>query len=113
MKFGDRLEKRLVVEIMGRHSNIILLNHESRIHDAILHIDQSISRVREIMPARTYALPPDQKKLTPEDALAALNEGRDWLNPAVSMLALDKAVLEALQGFSPASQPRNRLSVRS
>lgn len=100
-EIGDKLEKRLVVEIMGRHSNIILLNHENRIHDAILHIDQSISRVREIMPARTYVLPPDQKKLAPEDALAALNEGRDWLNPAAGMLALDKAILEALQGFSP------------
>lgn len=100
-EIGDRLEKRLVVEIMGRHSNIILLNHENRIHDAILHIDQSISRIREIMPARTYVLPPDQNKLAPEAALEALNEGRDWLNPASGMLALDKAILEALQGFSP------------
>ncbi len=100
-ELGDRLEKRLIVEIMGRHSNIILLNHEGRIHDAILHIDQSISRVREVMPARAYVLPPAQHKLTPQAALDCLDNGQVWLSPAVESLNLEKAFLETLQGFSP------------
>ena len=100
-ELGDRLEKRLVVEIMGRHSNIILLNHENRIHDAIQHVDESISRVREVMPARVYVLPPDQKKRTPEETLQLLRNQQSWLDPAAGNKALDKAILESLQGFSP------------
>ena len=100
-ELGDRLEKRLVVEIMGRHSNIILLNHENRIHDAIQHVDESISRVREVMPARVYILPPDQKKRTPEETLQLLRDQQSWLDPAAGNKALDKAILESLQGFSP------------
>ena len=100
-EMGDRLEKLLVAEIMGRYSNIILLNHENRIHDAIFHIDQSISRVREIMPARIYQLPPAQSKLSPDQVLDRLTADRDWLSPATGMLSLEKALLETLQGFSP------------
>jgi len=100
-ELGDQLEKRLVVEIMGRHSNIILLNQENRILDAVLHVDQSISRVREIMPARTYVLPPDQKKMTPREVLDRLDQDVPWLNPASGLLGLDKALLQTLQGFSP------------
>jgi predicted ribosome quality control (RQC) complex YloA/Tae2 family protein len=100
-EIGDRLEKILVAEIMGRHSNIILLNHENRIHDAIFHIDQSISRVREIMPARQYQLPPVQNKISPEHFLDYLADGRNWLSQASGVLNLEKALLETLQGFSP------------
>ncbi|MDD4461827.1 MAG: NFACT RNA binding domain-containing protein [Eubacteriales bacterium] len=100
-EMGDRLEKRLVVEIMGRHSNIILLNHEDRILDAILHIDESISRVREVMPARPYRLPPTQNKLTPRQILDSISSGDDWLGPTVLNRGLEKALLERLQGFSP------------
>ncbi len=111
-ELGDTLEKRLIVEIMGRHSNIIFVNQENRIHDAIAHVDESISRVREIMPARPYVLPPSQSKLTPREVLDRLQpapealEGNDpgtpapldFLNPN---LPLAKALLETMQGFSP------------
>ena len=62
-ELGDPLVKTLVAEIMGRHSNIILLNQDQRIHAAILQVDQTMSRVREVMPARIYQLPPNQNKL--------------------------------------------------
>jgi len=100
-EIGDRLEKVLIAEIMGRHSNIILVNHENRIHDAIFHIDQSISRVREIMPARLYQLPPIQNKISPDQFLEHLASGRDWLSMVPVTLNLEKALLETLQGFSP------------
>lgn len=100
-EIGDRLDKTLIAEIMGRHSNIILLNHENRIHDAIFHIDQSISRVREIMPARLYQLPPVQNKISPEQFLTELANGHDWLSRIPGVLNLEKALLETLQGFSP------------
>ncbi len=100
-ELGDRLEKTLIIEIMGRHSNIILINHENRIHDAILHIDQSISRVREIMPARIYTLPPNQNKMTPQAVLNKLSAGQELFGPTVQLKTLDQVLLEIFQGFSP------------
>jgi len=100
-ELGDTLEKKLVVEIMGRHSNIILLNQDNRIHDAILHIDQSISRLREIMPARTYDLPQNQSKPAPDLVLQAIRDDMPYITPEAQGKAVDKALLESIQGFSP------------
>ena len=98
---GDLEEKRLVVEIMGRHSNIMLLNADGRIHDAIHHVDESVSRVREIMPARLYALPPVQDKTDPLALLEQLQTGQAWLSPALAGRHLPGALLSSIQGFSP------------
>lgn len=97
-ELGDRSLKKLIIEIMGRHSNIILLNKDDRILDAIKHVDSDVNRVRELLPARPYVLPPAQNKLSPSDdnlkyALinAAANSGRK----------LESFLLDNLQGFSP------------
>lgn len=102
-ELGDQLEKRLIIEIMGRHSNIILTNHEDRIHDAILHVDQDMSRVREVMPARLYVFPPEQNKLPPQAVVDRLATGaaEAIFLPAALGRPLEKALLESLQGFSP------------
>ena len=100
-ELGDTVGKRLVAEIMGRHSNIILLNEEGRIHDAIVHVDESVSRVREIMPARVYQLPPDQQKTAPPDLLTRSGPDLPWRAPALANKTVDKALLASIQGFSP------------
>lgn len=100
-ELGDSLEKRLIVEIMGRHSNIILVNEDDRIHDSILHVDNEMSRVREIMPARPYQLPPAQEKLTPSEIIKRIQDNELWLFPQSLPRPLDKALLETCQGFSP------------
>lgn len=100
-ELGDTVEKRLIIEIMGRHSNIILLNEDGRIHDAIQHVDDSISRVREIMPARLYQLPPQQDKRDPLSLRDDLRQDKPWLSPALSAKTLSSALLAAIQGFSP------------
>lgn len=100
-ELGDTLEKRLIIEIMGRHSNIILVNEDDRIHDSILHVDNEMSRVREIMPARPYQLPPAQEKLTPPDIIESIKSERLWLLPQALPKPIDKALLETCQGFSP------------
>jgi predicted ribosome quality control (RQC) complex YloA/Tae2 family protein len=64
-ELGDKSEKQLVIEIMGRHSNIILLNSSGVIIDSVKHVDHYINRFREIMPARHYILPPAQDKANP------------------------------------------------
>ena len=48
-ELGDRSIKKLVIEIMGRHSNIILLNKDDKIIDAIKHVGFEVNRVRELL----------------------------------------------------------------
>lgn len=60
---GERLT--LVVEIMGKHSNIILINNVGRILSAVKPIGRSKSRYREILPGRQYVSPPSQGKANP------------------------------------------------
>jgi len=97
----DTSTKHLVVEMMGRYSNIIFLNEENRIIDAVVHVDSSTSRVREIMPARIYESPPPQGKLTPVEALEMIKEDHLPLLESVQSRPLGKALLESLMGFSP------------
>lgn len=61
---GDKKQLRLVVELMGRQSNLILLNEYGNILDSLIHVDSTQSKTREIMPARPYVLPPFQEKLS-------------------------------------------------
>lgn len=52
----DRVEKTLVIEMMGRYSNIILLDENNTILDALKRINRSMSRVREVLPGGSYTL---------------------------------------------------------
>ncbi len=96
-ELGDRNIKKLVIEIMGRHSNIILLNSGGKIIDAIKHVDQDINRVREIMPARTYSPPPSQNKTSP----AKLDVDTFIRTTLKKERALAKILLSEILGFSP------------
>ncbi|MGI6113500.1 MAG: Rqc2 family fibronectin-binding protein [Mahellales bacterium] len=64
-ELGQVSTKRLIIEIMGRHSNIILVNRDGTIIDAIKRISSTVSRVREVLPGRTYNRPPSQGKANP------------------------------------------------
>ena len=72
-EIGDKDVKTLIVEIMGRYSNLILLNESGRIIDAALHVDEKTSRVREVLPTRIYTPPPSQNKKSPEEVLESLS----------------------------------------
>jgi len=100
-ELGDKKEKRLIIEMMGRYSNIILVNAENRIFDSLLHVDSQMSRVREVMPARPYVYPPIQGKLTPVEALNMLNLNELPLIEEAANRPLEKALQESLLGFSP------------
>lgn len=97
-ELGDLTLKKLVIEIMGKHSNIILLNSEGKIIDSIKHVDSDISRVREVMPARPYTLPPKQDKTSPE-ALDTDNFFMEIRNHEDIRTA--KYLLNNIKGFSP------------
>ena len=56
-ELGDRVETSLVCEIMGRHSNIILVDHQGKIIDAAKRVDFVTSEVRQVLPGMAYAPP--------------------------------------------------------
>jgi len=60
--FGDVFIYELVLELMGKHSNLILI-FENKILDSIKHVDKSMSRVRQVLPGLEYKLPHDKNKL--------------------------------------------------
>lgn len=96
-ELGDLSQKKLVIEIMGRHSNIILLNEAGRILDAIKHVDSEISSVREVMPARQYIPPPSQDKLSP----SGLDIGQLIGLLDTSGKNVERFLLDNIKGFSP------------
>lgn len=97
-EFGDKVTRRLAVEIMGKHSNIILIDENGIITDSVKRIDFTTSSVRQILPGLRYEYPPMQDKLDPlgtdiEALVCAIVSHRD--------MSLDKAILQSIQGFSP------------
>jgi predicted ribosome quality control (RQC) complex YloA/Tae2 family protein len=97
-EIGDISYKQLIIEIMGRHSNIILVDKErNMILDSIKHISPSMNTHRTVLPGHTYVLPPQQDKRDPlgastDDVLMALdfNSGK-----------LDKQIVQTFAGISP------------
>ncbi|ONI37817.1 hypothetical protein AN639_09430 [Candidatus Epulonipiscium fishelsonii] len=64
-ELGDRENKKLILEIMGRHSNLIFINEYNTIIDSIKHISYDKSSLRPILPNYKYAYPSNQNKLNP------------------------------------------------
>ena len=97
-ELGDLTLKKLIIEIMGRHSNIILTTSEDKILDSIKHVDSDVSSVREVMPARPYVLPPAQDKQSPDtlDMDKLLEDAESCADTNVEGYLLSK-----IKGFSP------------
>ncbi|MDR7856398.1 NFACT RNA binding domain-containing protein [Tissierella sp.] len=65
-ELGQPTEKRLIIEIMGKHSNIILADKFSlKIIDSVKRVYEDMSRVRQILPGMSYEYPPIQGKTNP------------------------------------------------
>ena len=97
-ELGDPVILKLAVEIMGRHSNIILIGNDGKIIDAIKRVTADMSSVRQVMPGMTYVFPPSQNKMNTLDLdymafIERLKNGRD--------VPLSKALMETLDGVSP------------
>lgn len=96
-ELGDKETKKLIIEIMGRHSNIILTKEDHTILDSIKHISLDKSSVREVLPNRIYTRPPNQNKLNPlmltEDTFTSVMHMKD--------LPLYKALYTSFSGLSP------------
>ena len=78
-ELNDKLRKKLIIELMGKHSNIILLNENNNIIDSIRHLDISSGSLRDILPAREYILPNNDTKIdfyntSKEDFINIIND---------------------------------------
>ncbi|MCQ2496769.1 MAG: NFACT family protein [Lachnospiraceae bacterium] len=96
-EMGDLCRKKLIVEIMGKHSNIIFCDDENMIVDSIKHISAAVSSVREVLPGREYFIPKTQEKLDPTAVSEELFREKVCGYPG----SLTKAVYMNLTGFSP------------
>ena len=98
-ELGDRTERRLVLECMGRHSNLILLDDQGRITDCLRRVDADMSARRQVLPGMFYRLPPTQEK---QDPTALDRQGLEaLLNAAPEEAQADKWLLDTFGGLSP------------
>ena len=96
-ELGDHVLRRLVLEIMGRHSNLLLLDENGRILEATRHVNPEMSRVRQIQPGMTYLPPPAQDKLNPE----TLTEEKLYERlSAIPDARLSRALADTITGLS-------------
>ncbi|MCH5300985.1 MAG: NFACT family protein [Ruminococcus sp.] len=98
-ELGDKVNLRLVVEIMGKHSNVILIDDRGVIIDALKRVDLTMSSQRLVLPNIKYDMPPAQDKLnilehTPDEIIKRVTD-------ELSEMPLNKALLNTLQGVSP------------
>ncbi|MCI8482783.1 MAG: fibronectin/fibrinogen-binding protein [Lachnospiraceae bacterium] len=96
---GDLCRKQLIVEIMGKHSNIIFCNEENMIIDSIKHISAQVSSVREVLPGRTYFIPETQNKSNPLLAAQESFYETVYRKP----MAVQKSIYSSYTGISPVS----------
>lgn len=96
-EMGDICRKNLIIELMGKHSNIIFTDENNIIIDSIKHISHNVSSVREVLPGREYFVPDTTGKINPltvekEEFLAKLTAAH---------LPISKALYSLFTGLSP------------
>ena len=99
-ELGDVCRKKLIIEIMGKHSNIIFCDMDHKIIDSIKHISGMISSVREVLPGRTYFIPKTQDKEDPlDEGLLSYETFRAKMQ--TKPMPLYKALYTSYTGLSP------------
>lgn len=95
-ELGDLCRKKLMVEIMGKHSNIIFCDDQLKIIDSIKHVPAHVSSVREVLPGRMYFIPETQEKKNPKEATM------DEFTESISgkPMAVAKAISASYTGIS-------------
>ena len=96
-ELGDLCRKSLIVEIMGKHSNIIFCNEKGMIIDSIKHVSAQMSSVREVLPGREYFIPDTMKKENPL-GIPEENFTQELLSKPIPV---GKAIYNSFTGISP------------
>ncbi len=109
-EMGDLCQKTLIVELMGKHSNIIFCNSDGKIIDSIKHISSMMSSLREVLPGRDYCIPATQ-----DDRLNPLEVTEEAFMDMVMKkpTSITKALYSSFTGLSPllASEICHRSSI--
>ncbi|MCR5736730.1 MAG: NFACT family protein [Eubacterium sp.] len=96
-ELGDVKMKHLIVELMGKHSNIIFVDEDGTIIDSIKHVNSLMSSVRQVLPGRKYFIPDTTGKLNPLEV-----DQDTFLSTVFSKaLPLSKAIYSSFTGISP------------
>ena len=96
-ELGDLCRKDLVVEIMGKHSNIIFCTEDGMVIDSIKHVSAQMSSVREVLPGREYFIPDTMEKSDPLSV-----EEPDFIRLLTEKpMPLSKAISTSFTGVSP------------
>ncbi len=100
-ELGDPVNKHLMLEIMGRHSNLILLDDEDRVIEAMHRVSHDMSRVRPVYPGTTYKIFPSDKidVLTEHPSLDDLRNR--LLESGETQIPVRRLFYGCLTGFSP------------
>lgn len=96
-ELGDLCEKKLIIEIMGKHSNIIFCDDKDMILDSIKHVSAQMSSVREVLPGRTYFIPDTMEKSDP----LSVNKKKFLDTLKEKPVPLGKAIYTSFTGISP------------
>lgn len=96
-ELGDKRSYSLIIEIMGRYSNIIFVDENAKIIDSMKRIDENKSQVREVLPGVTYVAPPAQDKMNIfTDDISEIGQRIMQSNKG-----LYKAAMDTIKGVSP------------
>ena len=96
-ELGDLCKKYQIIEIMGKHSNIIFCTEDNKIIDSIKHVSAQMSSVREVLPGREYFIPDTMEKSDPLDISFA-----DFVSTLIAKpTPLGKAIYTSFTGISP------------
>lgn len=94
-EIGDTVYRNFIVEIMGRHSNVILTDDaNNKIIDSIKHLPPFMNRYRTVLPGEEYIAPPSQDKLNP------LNVSDEEIIHFFASDVSEKEVMNKFKGFS-------------
>lgn len=97
-ELGDPCEKRIILEIMGRHSNLILVDENGKIIDCVHHVGQSMSSFRTVLPGLQYEEPSHNHRLDPRETVEAEAFAAAWEGRSGS---IRKNLFQIWNGISP------------
>lgn len=102
-ELGDLVRYNLFIELMGKYSNLILINNENKILDSMRHVDFTMSSIREVLPAREYIMPStlDKNEFIGMDfEQFTANLQLAGMDPYFSLESMSKIIANQFVGFS-------------
>lgn len=98
-ELGDERKLKLIFECMPRTANLIVVNEQNVILNALRHIDQSINRTREVLPAHPYSAPPEQNRRSVTECLSMSHH--ELFAQAKQSGLVSHVAFRTIAGFSP------------